>query len=64
MKRVKVSSDMEFLDINLTKDSSLLLYAIHSPFCWGILKKAILFSGFKNKYKKICETRKLESIHE
>ncbi len=55
---------MEFLDINLTKDSSLLLYAIHSPFCWGILKKAILFSGFKNKYKKICETRKLESIHE
>ncbi len=27
---------MEFLDINLTKDSSLLLYAIHSPFHWGI----------------------------
>jgi hypothetical protein len=24
----------------------------------------ILFSGFKNPYKKICEARKLESIHE
>jgi hypothetical protein len=23
-----------FLDINLTKDSSLLFYAIHSPFYW------------------------------
>jgi hypothetical protein len=47
-----------FLDIYLTKNSSLLLRAIHSPFyCW-ILKKTILF------FKKICETRKLESIHE
>ncbi len=25
------SPEMEFLDINLTKDSSLLLYAIHRP---------------------------------
>jgi hypothetical protein len=24
--------EMEFLDINLTQDSSLLLHAIHSPF--------------------------------
>jgi hypothetical protein len=24
----------------------------------------ILFSGFKNPYKKIRETRKLESVHE
>jgi hypothetical protein len=28
----------EFLDINLTKDSSLLLHAIHRPFYWRILK--------------------------
>jgi hypothetical protein len=39
--------EMEFLDINLT-DSSLLLYAIHSPFDSGrILKKTILYSSFK-----------------
>ncbi len=31
---------------------------------WRIWKKIILFSGFKNPYKKIRETRKLESIHE
>ncbi len=33
---------MEFLDmslISLTKDSSILLYAIHSPFYWRIWKK-------------------------
>jgi hypothetical protein len=36
--------EMEFLDINLIKDSSRLLNAIHTPFCWRIL----LFSGFKN----------------
>ncbi len=28
---------MEFLDINLTKDSSLLLQAIHILFNWRIL---------------------------
>ncbi len=33
---------MEFLDIRLTKDSSLLLYDIHSPFYGRILKKTIL----------------------
>jgi hypothetical protein len=44
--------EMEFLDVNVTKDSSLLLHAIHS-----------LSTGrFLNKSKKICETRKLESI--
>jgi hypothetical protein len=50
----KISSytEMEFLDISLTKDSSLLLHAIHSPFYWRILKNTILFSGFKNPYKK------------
>ncbi len=30
---------MEFLPIKLTKDSSLLLHAIHSNFYWRILKK-------------------------
>jgi hypothetical protein len=29
-------------DINLTKDASLLLHAIHNPFYWPILKKTIL----------------------
>ncbi len=28
--------EMEFLDINVTKDSSLLLHAIHSLFYWRI----------------------------
>jgi hypothetical protein len=55
---------MEFLDVSLTKHSSLLLHAIHSPFYWWILKKAILFLGFKNPCKKILETRKIESILE
>jgi hypothetical protein len=35
-----------------TKDLSLFLHAIHSPFYWRILKKTILFSGYKNPYKK------------
>ncbi len=55
---------MEFLDISLTEDLTLLIHAIPSTFCWGILKKTILFSGFKNSYKKIRKTRKQESIHE
>jgi hypothetical protein len=58
-------SDMEFLDMNLTKDLSLLLSAIHSLFDWRILQKTILYYGFKTPYqnkkiKKIRETRKLE----
>ncbi len=59
-------SEMEFLDIthiSLTKYLSLLLHAIHSPFYWRILKKTILFSGFKI-LTKIRKTIKLESIHE
>jgi hypothetical protein len=52
---------MEFLDINLTKDSSLLLSAIHIPFYWRILKKTILFSGLKILTKK---SAKLDFIHE
>ncbi len=43
---------MEFSNINLTKDSSLLLHAIPSPFYWRILQKTILYSGFINPYKK------------
>ncbi len=53
--------EMEFLDINLTKDSSLLLSAIHIPFYWRILKKTILFSGLKILTKK---SAKLDFIHE
>ncbi len=44
--------EMEFLDINLTIDLSLLLHAIHDPFYWRILGKTMLFSGIKNPYKK------------
>jgi hypothetical protein len=62
--RLQDQGEMEFLDISLTKDSSLLLRAIHSPLYLRILKKTILFSCFKNPYKKICEMRRLESIHE
>ncbi len=59
-----VGSKMEFLDMNLTKDSSLLLRAIHSLFYGWILQKIILYYGFKTPYKKIRETKKLKSIHE
>jgi hypothetical protein len=55
---------MEFLDINLTNGLSLLPHATHSPFYWRNLEKTILLSGFKNLFKKIRETRKLESVHE
>jgi hypothetical protein len=50
---------MEFLDINFTKDSSLLLHAIHSSFNWRILKKTKLFFGFKNTYKKSVKQKNL-----
>ncbi len=46
------------------KDSSLLLYAIHSTSHWRILKTTILFSDYKNTYNETLETRKLNSIHE
>jgi hypothetical protein len=48
---------MEFLDINLKKESSLLLYAIHSPFYRRILKKPYSSLVLKIR-KKIHETRK------
>jgi hypothetical protein len=44
--------EIEFLDINLRKESRLLLHAIHSPFYWWILKKTILYSGFITLIKK------------
>jgi len=53
------NSEMEFLDFNLTKDSSLLLHAIRSVSTSG---KPRLYYGFKNTYKKIRETRKLECM--
>jgi hypothetical protein len=43
---------MEFLDINLTKDPILVILAIYGPFYGQILKKTMLFVGFKNPYKK------------
>jgi hypothetical protein len=43
--------EIEFLDLNLTKVSSLLLNTIHCPFYWRTLKEIMLFSGFKNPYK-------------
>jgi hypothetical protein len=46
------------------EQKSLLRPAIHSFFYWRILKKTVLFSGFKNPYEEIRETRKLESIYE
>ncbi len=48
--------EIEFLDINLTKDSSLLLYAIQSPFHWRILRKPN--TGFKNTNKKNPRNKK------
>ncbi len=38
-------AEMEFLNINLTKDSSLLLHAMHSACYWAEFKKTLLFSG-------------------
>ena len=59
---VSATPEMEFLDISLTKDSSLLLHAIHSPFYWRILKKTMLSSGFKNPYKKNSRNKKISSL--
>jgi hypothetical protein len=41
------SPEMEFLNISLTKDSSLLLHPIQSPVYWRILTTTIIFPGFK-----------------
>jgi hypothetical protein len=43
---------MEFLDIILTKDSSLLLFTVYPT---SGFKKPKLYSGFKNPYREIQE---------
>jgi hypothetical protein len=43
--------EIEFLDMNLTKDSSLLLHVIHSLSTGGFLQKTRLYSGFKKSFK-------------
>ncbi len=43
--------EMEFFYINLTKDSTLLLHAIHSPFYWQI-KKTRLYFGLQKYIQK------------
>jgi hypothetical protein len=50
-RMLTLNPEMKFLDINLTKDSSLLLHAIHSLSTGLFLKKTRLYSGFKNTYK-------------
>jgi hypothetical protein len=56
---------MEFFDVNLTKDLSLLLHAIHSPFCRRILETRKLESTHKYNFAegkmKIDNQTKLES---
>jgi len=51
-------SEMEFLDFSLTKDLNPLLNVIHSSFYWRILKKTILFSGFKSPWEKNPQIKK------
>ncbi len=53
---------MEFLDINLKKESSLVLHAIHITSTVRIYRKPLSTQVLKIR-KKIRETRKLESIH-
>ncbi len=55
---------MEFLDIDLTKNSSVFLHAIHIVSAGRFSKKTRLYFGFKNTFKTIGETRKLESTHD
>jgi hypothetical protein len=56
---------MEFLDGHQSNKRLEAFASCHSQtHLLADLKKNILFSGFKNPYKKIHETRKLESIHE
>jgi hypothetical protein len=49
---------MEFLGIYLTKDSSVLLHAIHSHiYRWFFLKKSIVCYDFKNPYKRSAKQK-------
>jgi hypothetical protein len=56
--KIKEKPEMEFLGINLTKDSSLFLHVNHSHFYWRILKRN--HTHKKSGKKK----RKPKSIHE
>jgi len=49
----RVCTEKAFLDI--TKDFSLLIHTICSPFYWQIFKKTILFSSFKNPPQKFAK---------
>ncbi len=53
---------MEFLDISLTKNSSLLLYAFHSLSTGGFFRENQRLLWFKKYIQKIHHTRKLESM--
>ncbi len=58
-----LTPEMEFLDINLTKGSSLLLHAIHSLSTSGFLNKTPDSTlVLKIHVKKIRDTTKLKSI--
>jgi hypothetical protein len=54
-------SELELLDIKRLK-SFAPCYS--QSFLLADLKKTILYSGINNPYKKIRETKKLDSIHE
>jgi hypothetical protein len=47
-----VVTEMEFFDVNLTKDSSLFLHAIHSLFYWRIYREPNSTLVFKTHTKK------------
>jgi len=53
-----VSSEMEFLDISSTKDSSLLLHVFHSPFYWRFSKKIIHSSLVLKSLQKNPQNKK------
>jgi hypothetical protein len=59
-----VSAEMEFLDINLTKDPGLLLHAIYSLLYLADFTENQTLFWFSKSIQKICETRNLKLIHE
>jgi len=58
------SQKLNSWDINLTKDSNILLHAIYSSFYWRILKENHSLFWFSKSLQKIREKRKLKSIPE
>ncbi len=60
----KLYLEMKFLDITLTKVSSLLLHAIQSLLLAYRKPHSTLVCKTLKPMQKIRETRKLESIHE